>query len=45
MMMLQCSESVPFLDSDKVERHLSVSEGLLIQVAAVTSDECGHVVA
>lgn len=38
-------ENVPFLDSDKVERHLSVGEGLLVQVAAVTSDERGHVVA
>lgn len=35
----------PFLHSDKVERHLSVGKGLLVQVAAVASDERRHVVA
>lgn len=36
---------LPFLDSDKVEGHLSVGEGLLIEIAAVASDKRGHVVA
>lgn len=36
---------LPLLDSAKVESHLSVGEGLLVQIAAVASDERGHVVA
>lgn len=37
-------EPIPFLDSAKVESHLSVGEGLLIEIAAVASDKCGHVI-
>lgn len=38
-------ETLPFFDSVKVKRHLSVGEGLLVQIAAVPSDKCGHVIA
>lgn len=38
-------ETVPFLDSAEVESHLSVGESLLVEIAAVASDERGHVVA
>lgn len=38
-------ENLPFLDPAKVKRHLSVGEGLLVQIAAVASDKSGHVVA
>lgn len=38
-------ETLPFFDSVKVERHLSVGEGLLVEIAAVASDKCGHVIA
>lgn len=36
---------LPFLHSAKVESHLSVGEGLLVEIAAVAPDERGHVVA
>lgn len=43
--LIAYSENLPFLDPAKVKRHLSVGEGLLVQIAAVASDKCGHVVA
>lgn len=36
---------IPLLDSGEVEGHLAVSVSLLIQVAGVSPDERGHVVA
>lgn len=36
---------VPLLDSGEIKSHLTVSEGFLIHVSSIPSDECGHVVA
>ena len=35
---------IPFLDLGEVESHLAIGEGLLIQVAAVSSDEGRHII-
>lgn len=39
------NESLPFLDTTKVKSHLSVGEGLFVEIAAVAPDEGGTVVA
>ncbi len=36
--------NLPFLDTAKVESHLPVGKGLLVQIAAVASDKRGHVI-
>lgn len=41
----RCSIHSPFLHSGEIESHLTVGEGLLVQVPAVPSDERRHVVA
>lgn len=36
---------IPLLDSGEIKSHLTVSEGFLVQVSPIPSDECRHVIA
>ena len=36
--------NVPLLDLCEIKCHLAICKGLLVQVASIPSDKCGHVV-